>query len=95
MTAIDCGVATRPLRARVVENAPWQIRAKRVGLSQKELATLLGVNETTVSHQLRGRWASGIPLYVQTVIVAWELLSQDGRDQLREQVRKIRAGEAD
>jgi len=87
---IYCAPSDGSVRAGVVENAPWQIRAKRAGLSQKELATLLGVADNTVSLQLRGRWKSGIPQYVQFAIIAWEKLSQDGRDALREEMRQIR-----
>lgn len=58
---------------------PLQTRAKRAGLTQKRLAEILGVTETTASLQLRGKWASGTPRYVVAVIVAYELLSHDDR----------------
>lgn len=92
MTLIDCAAGAARLPARIVENAPWQIRAKRAGLSQKELARLIGVAENTVSQQLRGRWQSGVPQYVKAIIVAWELLPQEGRDALRAEMDKIRGG---
>lgn len=87
---IDCAAAARPLRARIVENAPWQIRAKRAGLSQREIALLLGLAENTVSLQLRGRWQSGVPMYVQALIVAWENMTQSGRDAFRSEMQKLR-----
>ncbi|GEP11758.1 hypothetical protein MGN01_36030 [Methylobacterium gnaphalii] len=90
VTLTDCSAATVRLPARIVDNSPWQLRAKRAGLSQKELAGLLGVAENTVSLQLRGRWKSGVPLYVQALIISWEMLAQDQRDRLREEMRKIR-----
>jgi transcriptional regulator with XRE-family HTH domain len=63
-----------------MDNEPWQRRAKRAGLSQKDLARLLGVAENTVSRQLRGKWADGaIPRYVVNFIRAWERLSAADR----------------
>jgi transcriptional regulator with XRE-family HTH domain len=65
-----------------MDNEPWQRRAKLAGLSQKTLAKLLGVAENTVSLQLRGKWATGTPQYVKTVILAWERLSPEAREAL-------------
>jgi hypothetical protein len=65
-----------------MENEPWQQRARLAGLSQKTLAKLLGVAENTVSSQLRGKWQSGTPQYVKTMILAWERLSPDARREL-------------
>lgn len=65
-----------------MDNEPWQRRAKLAGLSQKTLAKLLGVAENTVSLQLRGKWATGTPQYVKTVILAWERLSPEARESL-------------
>jgi predicted transcriptional regulator len=65
-----------------MDNEPWQKRAKLAGLSQKMLAKLLGVAENTVSLQLRGKWASGTPQYVKTVILAWERLTPESREAL-------------
>jgi hypothetical protein len=66
---------------RSMENAPWQLRAKHAGLSQRTLAKLLGHAEITVSLQLRGQWKSGIPQHVKTAIVAWELMSPEQREE--------------
>jgi predicted transcriptional regulator len=65
-----------------MDNEPWQRRAKLAGLNQKTLAKLLGVAENTVSLQLRGKWATGTPQYVKTVILAWERLSPEAREAL-------------
>lgn len=65
-----------------MENEPWQRRAKLAGLSQITLAKLLGVAPNTVSLQLRGKWQTGVPQYVKTVILAWERLSPAARAEL-------------
>ena len=90
MTGIGCAERSGAVTAKVVDNTPWQIRAKRAGLSQKEMSTLMGLTENTVSQQLRGRWQSGVPLYVKLIIVLWENLSQDGRDKVRASMAEIR-----
>lgn len=80
MTAIICESPRSPVSLRPMDEEPWQIRLKRAGLSQKMLARLLGVAENTVSLQLRGKWQSGVPGYVKTVIRMWELLPQKDRE---------------
>jgi hypothetical protein len=65
----------------VMENHPWQTRARKSGLSQKVLAQILGHAEITVSRQLRGHWESGVPLHVCAAIVAWELMTEDQRQE--------------
>lgn len=82
MTVIGCAESEASLSASPVDNEPWQKRAKRAGLSQKDLARLLGVHENTVSNQLRGKWESGTPRYVKTLIRAWEMLPQPQREAL-------------
>lgn len=79
MTMIDCQIEGPVLAAVTVDNEPLQARAKRAGLPQKRLATLLGVSENTVSLQLRGKWESGTPRYVIAAIIAWELMSHADR----------------
>ncbi|EJW11709.1 hypothetical protein A33M_2906 [Rhodovulum sp. PH10] len=64
-----------------MEGKPWQTRAKSVGLTQKLLARLLGHAENTVSRQLRGHWDSGIPKHVRTMILGWELMTPEQREQ--------------
>lgn len=81
MTLIDCDSEEGAL-AIAMDNEPWQARAKLAGLSQKTLARLLGVAENTVSLQLRGKWATGTPRYVKTVILAWERLTPAARAEL-------------
>jgi len=79
VTIKDCISPTAPITRRVMKEEPLQIRAKAAGLTQTKLAKLLGVTEATMSHQLRGTWASGTPRYVIAVIIAYELLSHDQR----------------
>jgi len=62
-----------------MENAPWQVRAKQAGLSQKVLAKLLGHAEITISRQLRGHWDSGIPQHVRAAVIAWEIMTPEQR----------------
>lgn len=85
---IHCANEAEPISPASVDNEPWQKRAKKAGLSQKGLARLLGVAENTVSLQLRGRWQSGTPRYVKTLIRAWELLPQAQRDVLMDGVEE-------
>jgi hypothetical protein len=61
------------------EKTPWQRRASAADLRQQTLVTLTGHGKTTVSRQLRGYWEGGVPKHVQTVIVAWELMSEKQR----------------
>lgn len=82
VTLNNCEPGDRALRLLPMDGEPWQKRAKRAGLSQKDLARLLGVAENTVSLQLRGRWQSGTPRYVKTAIRAWEMLPQAQREAL-------------
>lgn len=65
-----------------MDNEPWQKRAKRAGLTQKTLASLLGVAPNTVSQQLRGKWQTGTPKYVQFAILIWEQSSQETKDKM-------------
>lgn len=81
MTTISCANGRNPVPGGM-DNEPWQKRAKRAGLTQKTLASLLGVSENTVSMQLRGKWATGTPQYVQFAILIWELSSQDTKDKM-------------
>lgn len=68
-----------PVSPAGMKEEPLQTRAKAAGLTQKRLAKILGVTETTASLQLRGKWASGTPKYVLAVLIAWELLDHDKR----------------
>ncbi len=57
----------------------WGRRADAAGLDQITLAKLAGVSENSVSRGLRGAWASGVPGYLLSLIIAWELMSPDQR----------------
>lgn len=63
----------------MAENHPWQIRARAAGLSQRQLARILGHTEANVSAQLRGHWQSGVPQHVKAAILAWEMMSPEQR----------------
>ncbi|TSD87017.1 hypothetical protein FFK22_019190 [Mycobacterium sp. KBS0706] len=74
-----------------MENYPWQIRAKKAGLTQRLLARLLGHHERTVSSQLRGHWQSGVPQHVKAAIIVWEMLAPEQRQQWLAAVEHERA----
>ena len=57
----------------------WRERARRAGLSQVMLAKLAGTHPNTVSRQLRGEWET--PNYVKSIILAWELMAPEQRDE--------------
>lgn len=63
---------------------PWQLRAKKAGLSQKMLAHLTGAAENTISRQLGEKFEAGVPRYVKAIIWAWEQLPQKDRDAMIE-----------
>lgn len=85
-------IANAPLRSHDVDHACvrgtklklngklWQVRAKKAGLTQRQLACLCGVSENAMSSQLRGQWRT--PQYVKTVIRAWEMLTPEQQDGL-------------
>lgn len=63
-----------------MKREPWQRRLERVGLSQVELAQLLGIHKDTISKQLTGKDA--LKPYVANFIRAWERLPQWARDEM-------------
>lgn len=71
---------THAVRALGMEGHPWQRRAKVAGLTQRDLARLLGKSEIAVSRGLRGHWRSGVPRYLKAVISAWELMTPEQRE---------------
>lgn len=62
-----------------MEMTDWQLRARLAGLNQRMLARLTGGTETTVSKQLRGHWGGEPPQYVQSIIMAYGLMTPDQR----------------
>ncbi len=58
----------------------WGRRAHAAGLDQKTLARLAGATPIAVSLGLRGKWASGIPGHLQSLIIAWELMTLEQRE---------------
>ena len=77
MTLISCATPRGGLGLAAVKNTLWQQRLKSAGLSQRQLAELLGVSENTVSRQMKGDW--GMPGYVLAVVIAWEDMTNDAR----------------
>jgi hypothetical protein len=75
-----CGAGERGLRRRLMDNEPWQRRAKDAGLSQVTLARLLGRPVNTISRQIRGE-NGGVPQHLIAVIVAWEMMTPEQREQ--------------
>ena len=57
----------------------WQTRARMAGLTQRQLARLVGLTDGTLSKQLTGRWPSGLSQSVKTVIMAWERLTPEAK----------------
>ncbi len=68
------------LRDAVMENHPWQLRARAAGLSQRLLAKILNHHERTVSIQLRSHGQRGVPGHVIAAIVAWEVMTPEQRE---------------
>jgi hypothetical protein len=62
-----------------MENFPWQRRARAAGLPQRLLAWIAGLQPHTVSQGLRGKWKSGVPEHLKSLIIAWELMAPDQR----------------
>jgi hypothetical protein len=54
----------------------WGRRADAAGLSQQTLARLAGVAPNSVSRGLRGEFASGVPGYLRSIIIAWEMMTE-------------------
>ena len=76
----DCTPTLEAVSASAVKNDPWQIRARRAGLSQAELARLAGRNETAVSEGLQGKKKGGVPVYLRTIIRLWEVSDRKARE---------------
>ena len=68
------------LRDAVMENHPWQLRARAAGLTQRLLAKILNHHERTVSIQLRSHGQRGVPGHVIAAIVAWEVMTPEQRE---------------
>lgn len=78
MALIDCATPAEPLTVgAVTKNTPWQARLKAAALSQKALASMLGIAENTVSRQMKGDWP--VAGYVEAFVGAWELLTAEQR----------------
>jgi hypothetical protein len=82
MALIDCANPAEPLPvAAVTKNTPWQTRLRAAALNQKELASMLGIAENTVSRQMKGDWP--VAGYVEAFVEAWELMTPAQRAEWR------------
>jgi hypothetical protein len=61
-------------------------------LNQKRLAEVLGISTNALSKSLRGLRVGGVPRYIKTMIMAWEIMTPEQRDQLEAQVRADEKG---
>ena len=61
------------------------MRLRAIGISQRELAEMLGVSINTVSRQFRGEWA--MPGYVGAFMTALEMMDSQQRSLLMERLR--------
>jgi predicted transcriptional regulator len=77
---VDCTPSLWAIFVSAVKNDPWQIRARRAGLSQAKLAKLAGRTETAVSEGLTGKKNGGVPPYLQNLIRLWEIADREGRE---------------
>jgi len=80
MALIICRGEEPALPPQRMDSEPWQRRAKAAGLSQVTLAKLLGRPVNTISRQIRGE-SGGVPQHLVAVIIAWEMLTPDQRDE--------------
>jgi predicted transcriptional regulator len=74
-----------------MQRHPWQKRAREAGLSQTQLARLLGVSDNAVSDGLRGKHGA-VPAYLAAAILAWEIMTPEQRDQWVAAVEAFRQG---
>ena len=79
MTLTACRDDAGRYTAPPMEGRPWQVRAKKAGLSQRELARIAGKAENTVSRQMRGEFGDEASAYLVAIILAWEGMSPDQR----------------
>jgi hypothetical protein len=64
----------------------WGRRADAAGLTQQTLAVVAGLAPNSVGRALRGELSGGVPLYLCSLILAWELLPPDKRATWLEQI---------
>lgn len=91
MALIVCSQPDNALRVAAVKNTPWQDRLKEAGLTQKRLALLLGLSQNTVSRQMIGELS--VPGYVEAFVSAWEIMTDDQRDDLLKRRERKSGGE--
>lgn len=62
-----------------MEGRPWQLEAKRLGLTQRVLSRMTGKPENTISRQMKGEHGP-IPRYLAAIIIKWRDLTPAERD---------------
>lgn len=67
----------------------WGRRAHAAGLDQLTLARLAGAAPQSVSRGLKGEWASGVPGHLRSLILAWELMTADQREEWLRSVAEV------
>ena len=91
MSCIDCVEFGLALEHLAMGNEPWQMRLKRMGMSQKDFADLLGLSANAMSAQLSGKITGGTSRYVKVAILALERLLPAQRDEILEELRRDEA----
>ncbi len=91
MSCMDCVEFGLALEHVSMGNEPWQLRLKRMGMSQKDFAALLGLSANAMSAQLSGKIMGGTSRYVKVAILALERLLPAQRDEILEELRRDEA----
>lgn len=58
-----------------VAGMDWQTRTRFSGLTQHLIAQIAGRSGFQISQQMTGKVQGGVPRYVQSIILAWEVMS--------------------
>jgi len=77
-----------------VDNKPWQLRLKKLGLSQKALAQAVGKTEKNIGKGLKGDWEIGVPQWLRAQVIALETMTEAQRRQWLEALEEERRSSA-
>lgn len=76
-----------PSHSTILSHDEWEIRARKAGLKQVQLATLAGISPNTVYRAFAGHWNNGdVPGYLKAIIMAWEIMNEDQKKEWRENI---------
>lgn len=89
MTEIFCETRSEPLPGGV-DNEPWQMRLRALGIRQNAFADAVGLTPTNLSEGLRGTWKGGVPQYLKALIIALEAMKEADRSAWLEAARAER-----